>query len=846
MNKNHIKSTAISILGVLALVVGSAGEALVLATSLPDGGNIALASATTPSNNNVLYSGPLAPANKPQLSFAQANVTSSAQTTTTFEVALPLQNQSALPSFIASLSDRTSPNYHHYLTPTQFAAKFGPSTSAIDNATNYFRSFGMTVSYKTGDQALTVTGDTAQLSSATHASYVSAIVPGGVTSSVVAATTPSLPSSVANDVKALIGIYYVPAPIHSAMTPVSPTPSTASPVANTNSLNLLSTSCSFGFAWGLPNVYTNFYGVDPYYTAGFTGTGQTIGLIEYASFLQSDINAFDSCLNITPPLVVTTVGTAPGFSSSSTEPTSDIEDVNSIAPKATVNVFQGTDWYNVLQGAVNSTVKVFSDSWVNCEYGNSPAFFAPENSLFAQAAAEGQTWFAASGDNGSSCQADGSYTTLPTGVYDPASQPYVTSVGGTTLDYSTNPPYEVAWNPSGSLTASTSTSGGGISAIQSAPTWQTGPGTKGAGYSGCTLSSGCRQVPDVAANAYEYAMYFQGTWQIEGGTSLSSPLWATFIALVNEACNTNVGFINPQLYSIAQSNPSAFNTMPTGYTNGLYTATANYNMVTGLGSPNMAVLGPELCNMNLTGATTTPPDIAVSTPQMTINAPVNTATNIPITFTVTGNQAATISSTAIANTVGASGTMNATSNACTTVQPGTSCTVTYTWTPTASGTTTINFSWTTNGLVSSQPFSITINPPANVVVPPYFSLTKDFLNSTPSSTTVTLSEPSGNQYAIPQITFSGTLASMFSLSNDTCSNITLMGGATCSFQVDFNDPTPSVAIPTEDAVIQVGSSISFAITVQIIPITPPTTTPTTPPTTTPTVPTTPPSDATNQ
>ena len=793
------------------------------------GGNTALASATTPSNNNVLYSGPLAPASKPQLSFAQANITSSTQATTTFEVALPLQNQSALPSFIASLSDRTSPNYHHYLTPAQFAAQFGPSTSAIDNATNYFRSFGMTVSYKTGDQALTVTANTAQLSSATHANYVSTVVPGGVTSSVVAATTPSLPSSVASDVKALIGIYYVPAPFHSALAPVSPTPNTVSPIANTNSL--LNTSCSSLYSYLTPNTLSTFYGIDPYYSAGLTGAGQTIGLIEYSTFLQSDVNAFDSCLGISPSLVTTTVGTGPTLINV-IEPAADIENVNAILPKATVNVFQGGNWYDVLQAAVNSTVKVFSDSWGICEAGMSPSFFSPENTLFAQAAAEGQTWFAASGDFGSSCgTASG-----PISVMDPASQPYVTAVGGSYLIMGNGSSYyasETSWTNGG-----VGMSGGGLSTVQSAPTWQTGPGTKSStnGYSGCTQVGGCRQVPDVAMDAGIYPLYYNGSWATVQGTSLASPMWATFISLVNTACNTNVGFINPQLYSIAQSNPHAFNVMTTGYTNGLYTATANYNMVTGLGSPNMSVLGPELCNMNLTNSATTPPDIAVSTPQTSLNAPVGTTVTIPVTFSVTGNQAATIASTAIVNTVGAAGAMNATSNTCTTVQPGSSCTVDYSWTPSTSGTTNINLSWTTNGLVSAQPFSLTIN--SSTIAPPTTTTTSSTFTSTPSSATVTLSEPSGSQYTIPQITFSGTLASMFSLSNDTCSNTTLAGGATCSFRVNFSDPTFNSANGlTGSATVQIATSTSLTLSVNIPAVAPPTTT--TPPTTTPTVPTTP-------
>ena len=219
---------------------------------------------------------------------------------------------------------------------------------------------------------------------------------------------------------------------------------------------------------------------------------------------------------------------------------------------------------------------------------------------------------------------------------DPASQPYVVAVGGTTIDNPTQPALEHVWNDGVSWGAG----GGGISQAWPMPAWQYSPTIPGlgnsttiqaadsfeasdlseSGYAFCrtdnpagATQAACREVPDVSAQADEFTggitVYGQenGGWQTSGGTSSSAPIWAALLAVVNQSatCQANastqsgVGFVNPLLYSVA-SNPTAYaasfnditagNNDPYGYS-GLYPATTGYDMASGLGSPRLTQPG---------------------------------------------------------------------------------------------------------------------------------------------------------------------------------------------------------------------------------------------------------------
>ena len=266
---------------------------------------------------------------------------------------------------------------------------------------------------------------------------------------------------------------------------------------------------------------------------------------------------------------------------------------------------------------------MISTSWGVCEaLGNTlpdatggyastlTALFDAENTLFEEAAIQGQSIVAASGDNGSEeCNPQQSFDSAYSSelaVQDPSAQPYVTGVGGTTLADPGAPSSETVWDSVGA-------SGGGISAVWPMPSYQSSaPGSLNvvSAYSSsgpCGAVGGyCREVPDVSANADPYtgyAIYWRGSWWSFGGTSAGAPLWSALLSLTNAstACAANpVGFADPALYTAAATDRGAFNDVTVGnndYTRangGLYPAGAGYDMATGLGTPT-ANLPAVLC-----------------------------------------------------------------------------------------------------------------------------------------------------------------------------------------------------------------------------------------------------------
>jgi DNA-binding beta-propeller fold protein YncE len=198
------------------------------------------------------------------------------------------------------------------------------------------------------------------------------------------------------------------------------------------------------------------------------------------------------------------------------------------------------------------------------------------------------------------------FFSLSLGVMDPASQPWVTSVGGTDLTAIGPSPTETTWNegimvpPTGGCIylCQDGAGTGGISMNWSKPSWQKGPGVKSALSSGtpCHAATGlCREVPDVSASAATLNgyIYYESGWTFSGGTSLSAPLWAALLAVIESSSATPVGlgFLNPELYAAARSGSGAFNDITVGNNDyvgtnfGSYPATPGYDMATGLGSP---------------------------------------------------------------------------------------------------------------------------------------------------------------------------------------------------------------------------------------------------------------------
>lgn len=316
------------------------------------------------------------------------------------------------------------------------------------------------------------------------------------------------------------------------------------------------------------------YDVTPLAGAGITGTGQHVALLEFDGFQQSNITTYDTHYGLaaTTPTVQQVDGGSGALGGGQVEVELDIEVVQAIAPKAAITVFEGpnTDAGEVdtYQAIADSGIPVTSSSWGLAETQRTSANIQAVHNVFQQAAAQGQTVFAASGDSGSDDAGDGGQS-----VDFPASDPDVTGAGGTTLTVTSSNTWsrETAW----------SGSGGGVSSVFALPSFQ----------SGVTGTNGKRGVPDVAALANPspgVSIYSERQWGQVGGTSAAAPEWAGFAALYNQDAaakgKPGLGWANPLLYQLGTA---AFHDITTGR-NGAYRAGTGYDLVTGRGSYDAA------------------------------------------------------------------------------------------------------------------------------------------------------------------------------------------------------------------------------------------------------------------
>ncbi|HEY4023508.1 MAG TPA: protease pro-enzyme activation domain-containing protein [Pseudonocardiaceae bacterium] len=571
------------------------------------------------------------------------------------DVQLAPRDPAALSAFVASVSTPGSANYHHYLAKGQFAGMFGPTGTSVAAVRNELTADGLTVGTLSANAlTLPVTTTIAQAQQAFATGFTGYRLANGRTA-YANNSAPALPASVAHTVSAVLGLDNLtppPAAAHSATQdkaavshtaakvrpnvarPQSSAPSTCSQVQgifpglvdgqNYWEPNSLSTSA----AYNTSALYSSY---------GNTGSGVTVGLFELENFSDLDVAAYQNCYGTSVPVSRRAVDGGPTEApdpnaNRGVESALDIEAVAGVAPGASIIVYQGKDWdtltaangdqvtLDTYTAMVNDdAAQVLSTSWVSCELDTNPSLMSAESPVFAQAAAQGQTVVAATGDYGStSCFPDGappfnSPNASKLSVSDPSGQPFVTGVGGTSMRNNGGSASLSAWNTPGSPAAAT---GGGVSTVFSlSGTSNYQSAVQGAGYANvCGAASGatCRQVPDVSAIGDPATGYLfangqdpQGNqfWGVIGGTSLAAPLWGAITALADAstACAANgaVGFINPTLYR----NPAALADVTSGnnvlahtnYTGSLYQAGTGYDMTTGLGSPKAPQLVEALC-----------------------------------------------------------------------------------------------------------------------------------------------------------------------------------------------------------------------------------------------------------
>jgi subtilase family serine protease len=363
------------------------------------------------------------------------------------------------------------------------------------------------------------------------------------------------------------------------------------------------------------------YGVESLMQHGFTGKGQTV--VDIVSFgspsLQQDMDIFDRQFDL-PPITIKVfapIGAVPFDPASKDmngwagETELDVQIIHAIAPDANIVVLtspksetEGTiglpEFLQLEQYALTKHLgTIISQSWGASEVTLKDSVGQQEiqkwDAFYKQATTQqGITFFGSSGDNGSTDFADLNATILSTNATTsfPTDDPWVTSVGGTSLGRPSNTSFqETAWNHSG----------GGFSSFYSTPSYQQ------------SLPSNARQqlnhrrgVPDVSGDADPstgLAIYLGG-WQLGGGTSASAPLWAAITAIANQVAGHSLGFLNSALYKLAASSTYSQDFHDINQGNNTqkvnsatvpgYAAAQGWDPVTGLGSPNAEKLIPDL------------------------------------------------------------------------------------------------------------------------------------------------------------------------------------------------------------------------------------------------------------
>ncbi len=552
---------------------------------------------------------------------SQINGPADTQQRISLSIGLRVPNQASLTQYVQDISRPGSTNYHRYLTPAQYEGAFSPSKATYSAIESYLQGAGFTITHTYNNRLLIAfSGTVAQVNATFGVTLKDYTAPDG-TSYYANDTDPQLPTWLAGVVQSLSGLNNAVRLHH------PPLKARSSKVLH----EPLATTCPGHDAQGrylTADQIATAYNIDSLYNAGYHGEGQTVALFELDSFTMSDLTAYASCYGHGHTSIQTVVaGSSPVSSDSGMVETElDAQLVLSAAPQlGRLVVYEsGNDeadrlaqWAQIVQDAV----PVVSTSWGDCEQNMDPNEIQQENILFTAAAAQGQSIFAASGDSGSAgCAFDttsnNSHPYMGVSAGDPGSQPYVTSVGGTTLSINnSNASYngEVTWNNPPSGQYSGGASGGGISKYWTAPSWQNAPNVNNSDSTGapCNAPSGsiCRETPDVSLHADPnngYLIYCSATqagcdpvrpWNSIGGTSAASPMWAAVMAMVNEMSvrqgGFNIGFVNPLLYQIARDATkygNSFHDVTTnnndynGSNGGKYPALSGYDMATGLGS----------------------------------------------------------------------------------------------------------------------------------------------------------------------------------------------------------------------------------------------------------------------
>jgi uncharacterized protein (TIGR03437 family) len=512
--------------------------------------------------------------------------------------------QAELDQLLLDQQNPSSPQYHHWLTPQEYGARFGLNDSDLAQATQWLASQGLKVTGTSlARNYVTFDGAAANVGKAFGTELHNYLVDGEP--HFANTSEPSIPAALEPVVRGIRGLHDFRLKPRLHVRELQPRDTTGT-----------------GHHYVSPDDFALVYDLKPLYAAGFDGTGQKLVIVGQTALRLPDLRNFRSTFNLSAqdPQVMLVANTRdPGVNRLDLQEADlDLEWSAAVARNATVIYVYSPDVVQSLTYAIDQNLApVVSMSYGSCELSNLPSDATDYEAMAKQANSQGITWFNASGDNGGADCAGQSSTDGRLSVDLPASVPEVTAVGGTEFNEGAgtywnttdDPNYmsvlsyipEMAWNDS-ALDNSPAASGGGKSIYFAKPSWQTGPGVP---------SDNARDVPDIAMNASAdhdgYLVNMGTTLSAAGGTSAPTPVFAGILAILNQylmqkgaIAAPGLGNINPKLYSLAQSSPNAFHDIttgdnivtaacprrgcstpptPVGYSTGV-----GYDQVTGLGS----------------------------------------------------------------------------------------------------------------------------------------------------------------------------------------------------------------------------------------------------------------------
>ena len=512
---------------------------------------------------------------------AQANGRLPGNQVLQLDLVLPLRDAAGLKAFLADVYNPKSSNYRQFLTPSEFTARFGPTADDYDTVLRFAKTYGFEVVGGSRDGMLVqVKGTVSNIEAAFHVNMRTYQHPteNRAFYSPDREPTADLPFNLWH----ISGLdnYSIPRALHISRDEYAQAHGIDAEKVVSHATTGSGPSASFLGS----DMRAAYYG-----SGSLTGAGQNLGLLEYYGTDLADLTTYFKNVGQTNNVPVTLFSTD-GTSTSCTYPSCDDGEQNldmtqaiGMAPGlASLVMYVGSTDTSIISAMTTHSPL---PTTIGCSWGWTPADASTLDPYFQKMAAQGQNFFAASGDY-STWKASGNSAAWP------ADDAYVVSVGGTDLTTSS------AAGPWASETA-WADSGGGISPDKVAiPSWQQLSGVINSSNKGSTT---LRNGPDVSANA-NFTFYTCGDQEAcqanyYGGTSFAAPMWAAFVALANQQYaqsnpGKTLGFINPAIY---QQNVNAttyaadFHDIKSG-TSGSYSAVAGYDLVTGWGSPTATLI----------------------------------------------------------------------------------------------------------------------------------------------------------------------------------------------------------------------------------------------------------------